>query len=95
MVNRLASAAVACVLSMALSNLAHAVDPGFCRQYAKAALNQVRGGLSSPACAAGLQGVRWSTDFAVHYEWCLGVSFAAAGTERDARTQVLKGCASR
>ena len=91
------------VVSMLLSGLmllltltlAQAADPGFCKQYAKAALNQVRGGLTSPACAGGLQGNRWSTDFSVHYEWCLGVSLDAAGTEKDARTQQLKGCAGR
>jgi hypothetical protein len=89
--------AVAFVLSTFLSSLtaAHAADPVFCKQYAKAALNQVRGGLTSPACAGGLQGVRWSTDFAIHYEWCLGVSIGDAGIERDARTQYLKGCAGR
>lgn len=74
---------------------AHAADPGFCKQYAKSALNQVRGGLTNPRCAGALQGARWSTDFAVHYEWCLGASFGAAGTERDARTQYLRGCAGR
>ena len=102
MANRRVSA-VAFVESMLLSGpmlllsltLAQAADPGFCRQYAKAALNQVRGGLTSPACASGLQGVRWSTDFSVHYEWCLGVSFDTAGSERDARMQRLKGCAGR
>jgi hypothetical protein len=74
---------------------ADAADPGFCRQYAKASLNQVRGGLANPACAGGLQGARWSSDFAVHYEWCLGASFGAAGAERDARARVLRGCAGR
>ena len=74
---------------------ANAADPGFCRQYAKASLSQVRGGLTNPACAGGLQGARWSSDFAVHYEWCLGASFGAAGAERDARTRLLKGCAGR
>jgi hypothetical protein len=74
---------------------ANAADPGFCRQYAKASLNQVRGGFANPACAAGLQGARWSSDFAVHYEWCLGASYGAAGAERDARTRLLRGCAGR
>jgi hypothetical protein len=74
---------------------AHAADPGFCRQYAKASLNQVRGGLANPACAGGLQGARWSSDFAVHYEWCLGASYGAAGAERDVRTRLLRGCAGR
>ena len=71
---------------------AHAADPGFCKQYAQAAPNQVRGGLANPRCAGGLQGARLSADFAVHYEWCLGASFGAAGNERDARTQYLRGC---
>jgi hypothetical protein len=74
---------------------ARAVDPGFCKQYTQAALNQVRGGLANPRCAGGLQGARWSSDFAVHCEWCLGASFGAAGTERDARTQYLRGCTGR
>jgi hypothetical protein len=74
---------------------ANAADPGFCRQYAQASLNQVRGGLANPACAGGLQGPRWSSDFAVHYEWCLGASFGAAGAQRDARTRFLRGCTGR
>jgi hypothetical protein len=72
---------------------AHAADPAFCKPYAHAALNQVHSGLSNPACAPRLQGARWSTDFAVHYEWCLGASSAAAGDEREARTRFLRGCA--
>jgi hypothetical protein len=97
MANRLPLTA-ALVLSISfISGLtaADAADPGFCKQYAQAALNQVRGGLANPRCAGGLQGSRWSSDFAVHYEWCLGASFGAAGTERDARTQYLRGCTGR
>jgi hypothetical protein len=94
MANRLRSA-VALALSMfPICGLttAQAADPGFCKQYARAALTQVRGGLSNPACAGGMQGARWSTDFAVHYEWCLGASLGAAGAERDMRTRYLRGC---
>jgi hypothetical protein len=83
------------LLALILFTEAQAADPVFCRQYAKAALNQVRGGLSNPACAGGLQGSRWSTDFSVHYEWCLAISDAAAGGERDARTRYLRGCTGR
>lgn len=71
---------------------ASAADPAFCRQYAKAALNQVRGGLSNPGCAARMHGPRWSSDFSVHYRWCRGASYAAAGSERDARTDYLRAC---
>jgi hypothetical protein len=94
MANRLSSTG-ALILSVFLvsgPNAAHAADPGFCRPYAQAALSQVRGGLADPRCAGGLQGARWSTDFAVHYEWCLGASSGAAGEERDARTRYLRGC---
>jgi hypothetical protein len=94
MANRLRFFAVFFFATFSVSGLtaAHAADPGFCKQYSQAALNQVRGGLSNPACAGGMQGARWSTDFAVHYEWCLGASFGAAGGERDARTHYLRGC---
>jgi hypothetical protein len=74
---------------------AQAADPAFCRHYAKATLNQVRGGLSDPACGGRLQGARWSSDFAVHYEWCLGTSDAAVSGETKARTRYLRGCTGR
>ena len=89
------SASIALACSMVLAShvtAARAADPGFCRQYAKAALNQVRVGLSSARCAGGLQGSRWSSEFSVHYEWCLGTSFGAARGERDARTRYLRSC---
>jgi hypothetical protein len=82
-------------LAMAQLAAVHAADPGFCRQYARGALDQVRAGLSDPACGGALQGSRWSSDFAVHYEWCLGVSLRAADDERDFRTHHLKSCAIR
>jgi hypothetical protein len=90
--------AVAFVLSvLPISGLstADAADPGFCRQYTKAALIQVRGGLANSTCAGGMQGARWSTEFSVHYEWCLGASYGAAGAERDARTRYLRACSGR
>jgi len=96
MANRPASA-VAFVLSVFLLKLtaAYAADPAACKTYAKVALHQVRDGLTNPACAARLQGAGWSTDFAVHYEWCLGVSLAAMDAEMDMRFRHLKGCAGR
>jgi hypothetical protein len=92
MTNRLSSTGALVLSLFFIAGTAQAADPGFCKQYAEAALNQVRGGLANPACAGGLQGARWSSDFAVHYQWCLGASFAATGAERDARTQFLRGC---
>ena len=97
MANRLPVLA-ACFLSaflMAGLTAADAADPGFCRQYAQAALKQVRGALSNPRCGGGLQGARWSADFPVHYEWCLGADYGAASAERDARTRHLRACTGR
>ncbi len=95
MMNRL-PAAVALTVSIfavvAATSGARAADPAFCRQYTQAALNQARLAYSVPRCAAGLRGARWSMDSAVHYQWCLGASFGAAGSERDARTQYLRSC---
>jgi hypothetical protein len=87
-----------CLLSVFLMSGptdARAADPGFCRQFVTAAIRQVREALADPRCGAGVQGARWSTDFAVHYEWCLGASSDAAGAERDARTRYLRACSSR
>jgi hypothetical protein len=88
----LTCATIVCGLVLCLGGSAQAADPAFCRTYARAALNQVRGGLANPRCAAGMQGNRWSTAFPVHYEWCLGQSFEATGAERDARTAYLRSC---
>jgi hypothetical protein len=76
-------------------NPAHAADPAFCKQYARAALMQVRGALASPHCGAELQGARWSAEFSAQYEWCLGASPDAAAAERDARARYLRGCTDR
>jgi len=43
----------------------------FCRDYARAAMNQVRAGLANPGCAAGVKGPRWAPDEAIHFQWCL------------------------
>ena len=71
---------------------AQAANPGFCNDYARAALRQVRAAHSSRRCAAGIGGPRWSPRYRVHYDWCIGASFGAAGAERDARTAYLRSC---
>jgi hypothetical protein len=71
---------------------AQAADPATCRDYATAAIRQVRGALNNPPCLPGLQGARWSADFQVHYNWCLTANYAAMGSERDARTAYLRSC---
>ncbi|HEY1980099.1 MAG TPA: hypothetical protein VGH13_08420 [Xanthobacteraceae bacterium] len=86
-------------LSIVLSALAammplaaQAADPAACRDYATAAIRQVRGAVNNARCLPGLQGARWSADFKVHYNWCLTANYAAMGTERDARTAYLRSC---
>ncbi|HSS85455.1 MAG TPA: hypothetical protein VLL30_16965 [Reyranella sp.] len=81
-------------LALFISGLvdAQAADRASCEQYARAALVQVKLGLANHGCAGGLQGTRWSPDYNVHFDWCLGVSFQATGAERDARTAYLKAC---
>jgi len=71
---------------------AQAAPPGFCRDYARAALNQVRGALAIPRCRRGMEGSRWSADFRVHYDWCLGASAEAAAGERAVRTEHIRTC---
>jgi hypothetical protein len=69
---------------------AQAADPAFCAGYADAAINQVRVALSSPNCAGGVRGARWSSERRVHFDWCLTQPPGAA--ERNARTAFLRGC---
>lgn len=82
------------IVLMAFALPAHAADPAFCRTYASAALKQAQAAMTDPKCGPAAQGARWSMDVRVHYEWCLGVSLAAVGTERDARTAYLRACHS-
>lgn len=86
---------VLAVLLVAAPTIVRAADPAFCKQYARGAQVQAREGLASPRCGAGLQGMRWSSEFSAHYEWCLEASREVIAAERDARTKVLKGCTDR
>lgn len=80
-----------CAAALCSTN-AQAADPGFCRDYARAALNQVQIALSTPACRPGLSGTRWSADYRLHFDWCLGAAYAAAQAERGARTAYIRAC---
>jgi hypothetical protein len=84
------------ILIAALASLApltaQAADRAFCAGYTDAALNQVRLALSSPNCAAGARGARWSPERQVHFDWCLTQPPGAAAAERHARTEFLRGC---
>jgi hypothetical protein len=71
---------------------AQAADREFCRAYADAAINQVRGALAHPRCAHRIEGTRWAPEARVHFDWCLSQPPSAAESERLARTEFLRGC---
>ncbi len=75
-------------------SVAQAADPGFCRDYATAAVRQVELMHSVAACNRGV-GPRWTTDFRVHYDWCLGQAPGAVEAERVARTNWIRSCRGR
>lgn len=80
-------------LSLGLATTSFAAGEGFCRDYAHAALNQVRGGMNHHECREQMSGDRWSTDWHVHYDWCRGASRDQAWSERNARRDMLEDCA--
>ena len=84
---------IAATLAMAvlLPVAAQAADPAFCHDYATAAVRQVEVSRAVPACNRGV-GPRWTTDYKVHFEWCLGAAPAAVEAERQARTNWIRSC---
>lgn len=88
----------AALLTPALAALAplaaQAANPGFCRDYATAAVRQVQLARSIPACDRGT-GPRWTTDYRVHFDWCVGAAPAAVEAERNARTNWIRSCSGR
>ena len=71
---------------------ADAADRDFCRDYAQTALRQVHDALSVPACRVGLKGDRWSSDYRIHFNWCLHAAVPKIESERAAREGYLYGC---
>jgi hypothetical protein len=94
--SKLLSAALAAALVLgAAAGSAKAADREFCRDYARAAVNQTRGAMSHERCEWRTERdrARWSTDFRVHFDWCRSVSREQADAERDARRHALERCA--
>jgi hypothetical protein len=85
--------AVAVAAALSGAGPVRAADPAFCRGFATAAVNQVRTGLASARCVGRMRGQRWSLDYNIHFQWCLGASIAVAGGERTARAKLLHSCA--
>lgn len=90
------SAALFMTATVAVS-AAQAAGEEFCRDYARAAVRQVRGAESHRRCEFRVEDnpARWSTDWRTHFDWCRGVSREQAENERDARTRALEHCAHR
>lgn len=86
----LAAAAAVLLLGTQFSD-AYAVGDGASKDYATAAVRQVRLMHEHPACDRGT-GARRSDDWNVHYGWCRNSSFEMIGAERDARTNWLHSC---
>jgi hypothetical protein len=85
--------ALAAGVALGVASSASAANPEFCSDYARAAVNQVRGAMNNgPRCMNRMQGPRWSSDWRVHFNWCRGVSREQAWSERDARTETLRSC---
>jgi hypothetical protein len=82
---------LAAALAVLLPLAAQAAGPGFCRDYATAAVRQVELARAIPACNRGA-GPRWTTDFRVHFQWCLGAAPGVVEAERAARTNWLRHC---
>ena len=73
---------------------AQAAPPDFCRDYAAAAVRQVQLARSNPACDRGT-GARWTSDYRVHFDWCLGAAPGVVEAERAARTNWIRACRGR
>jgi hypothetical protein len=82
------------LVAAAIPLAARAAPPGFCRDYATAAVRQVQLARSNPACDRGT-GARWTSDYRVHFDWCLGAAPGAVEAERAARTTWIRTCRGR
>jgi len=89
------TAALAAGAGFALA--ANAADENFCKDYARAAVNQVRSAEKHERCEHHLrnEGERWTRNYRAHYDWCRGVRREAAWEERNARKYALERCARR
>jgi hypothetical protein len=88
------STAIAIAAAVLAPSAVQAADPGFCRDYATAAVRQVEAARAVPACNRG-RGARWTTDYKVHFDWCLGAAPGAVEAERNARTNWIHSCRGR
>jgi hypothetical protein len=73
---------------------AGAENPDFCRGYADSAMHQVRAAYDSHTCgwAIDQNPARWTHDYNLHFNWCLGAHRRDADRENDARAAILDRC---
>ena len=68
---------------------ATAADPAVCAVYATSAVAQNK---KNKQMGCGYAGPRWSSKYAPHYAWCLGVGNPAVQAETNARAAMLNAC---
>ncbi len=85
-------ALAAAALTLALGGTAMAAGPGYCNQYASAAVIAAGQNL---AHHCGYYGPRWAADYNVHYGWCLGAAIPSAAREWRARRLEIAACFNR
>jgi len=83
------AALAGCLLASATAS---AAGPDFCRDYARAAIEQSRRAHDVPNCAPGARGPRWTMDWRMHFDWCRGADWRAVNSERAARRNYLHYC---
>jgi len=74
--------------------ISQAVDPAYCRQYARLAIHEVQANMATPGCFKGFDNT-WHLDYAKHYGWCLTASIPAVNAQRDYRRMRVYGCQGR
>ena len=98
MLSRHALVATTAALLAAASCLpASAADEPFCREYARAAMNQLHSAEKHQRCEHFLrdQPERWTGDYRKHYDWCRTVKRDQASSERNIRKRELERCERR
>jgi len=84
----------ALVAVASLSTQAIAADDGFCRDYARETVGQVRAAFDSRGCgwAVRQNPARWNPDYHSQMDWCRHTSRKNVDRERNARTDTLAQC---
>ena len=86
---------VAAAVVVMASSTVRAADEGFCKEYARVAVDQARDAEEHGRCdrARHENPARWQRDFRGHYDWCRGARRDDADAERADRSRTLDHCA--